>query len=116
LVTARQGFIVNKLLRKGGVINKVAAHYVKAGFSVRIKPDQSSRIDFTAVKRSEKYCIKVLWEDKLDEENLARFIEACRDIKYTPVLILYGSAPKISQEILSKYINEVKIRRIRPKA
>lgn len=111
MTTAHQGFIINKLLEKGGVLNKVAANYVKAGFNVRVKPGIND-VDLIAIKRNEYYCIKVLWKKKIfNEQELSSFIENCDKIKCRPVIILYGSGPKIDPGFLGKY--KVKIRRIR---
>jgi len=112
MTTYKQGFIVNKLLEKGGVVNKVATAYVKAGFNIRLKPDLPS-VDLIAIRGSEKYCIKVLHEKKTYDENaLKDFLSSCREAGYTPVVVLYGSGPKIAQDFLDKNKN-VKIRRFR---
>ncbi len=112
MTTARQGFIVNKLLEKGGVVNKVAANYVKAGFSVKVNPSIKN-VDLIATRGGERYCIKVLWEKKTyGEKQLTGFIESCTKIGYNPVIILYGSGPRLDPGFLDKH-KDIKVRRIR---
>jgi hypothetical protein len=113
VTTAREAFIANKLIEKGGVVNKVAANYVRAGFNVRINPGIGD-MDIIAIRsRDEKYCMKVLWEKRVyGEEHLTGFIEACKKNSCKPVIILYGSGPSIDEGFLKKN-NDIKVRRIR---
>ncbi len=113
MTTAKIRFIVNKLLEKGGVINKVASRYVEAGYRVRI--GFSREIDLYMVRRSERCGAKILWLKKTYSiEELNGFLEDCRKHGLKPIIILYGSGPHIDPESLSKLREDnVLVRRIR---
>ncbi|MET1160835.1 MAG: restriction endonuclease [Thermoprotei archaeon] len=117
MVTARERFIVNRLLEKGGVVNKVATRYVAAGFNVRVKPNIND-IDIIAIrntKMGERYGIKVLHEKReYGVEVVNRVLETCKQHSLKPVLILYGSGPRLSEEALNRAREEgVIVKRIR---
>jgi len=114
MTTARQRFISSRLIERDGLLGRVGARYVEAGFYVKLKPDHVKGVDLIAVKGDEKYCIKVVVENKvLNENDIVEFINTCRKINYKPVIILYGPNPRIDPSIKEKY-SDLIIKRIRP--
>ncbi|OYT40460.1 MAG: hypothetical protein B6U89_02065 [Desulfurococcales archaeon ex4484_58] len=114
MTTARQKFLINKFLEKKSVKYKVASRYVAAGFNVRIRSNGNG-VHIIAVKNREKYGIHVLYEKKsYDLDSLNSFLEECKKLGLKPVIILYGSGPKLDQEVLSRIEEEnIIVRRIR---
>jgi len=113
LTTARQRFISSRLIDRDGLLGRVGARYVKAGFNVKLKPDHVKNVDLIAIKGSEKYCIKVVTGNKiLNENDIVEFINTCRKINYKPVIILYGPNPRVEPSVKEKY-SDLIVKRIR---
>ena len=75
----------NRLVEKYGVLGKVAAHYLLAGYSVRI---QSNFI--LASKEGSNLIISVAINDKDVEKLITEITEASKKLSRIPVIVLYG--------------------------
>jgi hypothetical protein len=115
MTTARRIFIINKLLKKKNVVAKVAARYVAAGYSVTVNPPLKG-VDFTASKKGVRYAGIVLWEKKkYGEEIIGKAKEIAEKYRVKSLIILYGSGPRIDNELIVKAREEgIIIRRVRP--
>ncbi len=101
---ARIVFLKKKLAEKYGVEGKVAGRYIEAGYSVRMKPrTRHGELSFIAYKGSQRLAVDVVYLErgvKLEDlENLKKKAEL---LQAKPVLVLYGSLPRISQELREK--------------
>ncbi len=114
MTTAKRRFVINKLLSKKNVISKAATRYVAAGFSVTVNPPLKG-VDFIAIKKNIKYAGIVLWKKKkYSEEVISKAKEIASKYNVKPVILLYGSGPRIDKEIVLKAKEEgIIIRRIR---
>lgn len=113
LTSAKQKFIINKLLKKGGVLNKVASRYIESGFKVRIQPS-IDKIDIIACKGGEKYGLKVFYQKKvITKKDIEDFLKKCIENSLKPVIVIYGNGPVLSQELLKEETREFLIKRIR---
>lgn len=102
LTSAKQKFVINKLLEKGGVLNKVATKYIESGFKVKVSP-KFENIDIVAHRGDIKYGLKVFYEKKIINKNdLENFIKKCSELGYKPIVVLYGNGPRLSQELLGE--------------
>jgi protein involved in ribonucleotide reduction len=111
---AKQIFLMRKLSSKYGVSGRVAARYVAAGYSVTVNPPLKD-VDFVASKHGVRFAGIILSGKKLYGVEI---VEKAREIgeKYRvkPLLILYGTGPRITVEALEKAREYgVIIRRIR---
>ncbi len=99
---ARQIFLMKKLTKKYSIKGKVVSHYIAAGYSVTVNPPLKD-VDFTASKHGVKYAGIILSNKKIyGVEMVEKAKEIGEKYKVKPVLILYGSGPKLSSEALSK--------------
>jgi hypothetical protein len=117
LVTAREAFEAKKLAQKYGVIGKVAGLYRTAGYKIEsINVNEDADLNFLAVKRGEKLGVKVFTKSTyVPVEIVEKLKKACEELKSRPILILYGSGPKLKDEIITKAKElGVSIRRVRP--
>jgi len=114
LTTAKNRLITNILLRKGGVVNKVASRYVMAGFQVRVNPEIPG-LDLIATKSGEAYGVRVIWEKKRYEgQVIEELLNASKKLGLKPILILYGSGPHIDKDIIEEASRKgVLVKRIR---
>jgi hypothetical protein len=110
-------FTSKKLAEKYGVEGKVAAKYVEAGYSVRMRfPTSHGVVSFVAKKESTLLAVDVIEGSRVIGVDTVRSIaEKAKSINAKPVLILYGSGPKLSDEA-KKAVAElgVTVRRFRP--
>lgn len=117
MVTAREAFEAKKLATKYGVPGKVAALYRTAGYEVEIlSTDQGAAANFRASKRLDHLLVKVYWRTgKVPSEVVEKLAEEAGRENRKPVLVLYGSGPKMSPELAEKARSlGVRIRRVRP--
>lgn len=113
MVTARQAHVIKRLIERNGILGKVAARYIEAGFRVRINPGIEA-LDMVAVKEGLKLGIKVLVCSKINNELLEKFKLSCEKHGFKPVIILYGSAPRLSKEDLDKLLEKgIVVKRVR---
>ena len=80
-------YLANTLRRKYGVLGRVAARYVKAGFSVRVLKDV-----VVAQGRGVKYVITAAENPKEAVRLGSRVIEVAGKLGGVPVVALYGRA------------------------
>lgn len=101
MTTAREAFEAKMLARKYGVPGKAAGRYRMAGYRVEMTP--GGKADFIARRRGEALAVKVY--ERSGEvpvavlEELASY-SAGAGLK--PVLVLYGSGPRLSAEARDK--------------
>ena len=110
-------FTSKKLAEKYGVGGKVAAKYVAAGYSVKMEfPTAHGTVSFVAKKGSTVLAVDVVDGSRVVDEGVVRaIVEKAKSIRAKPVLVLYGSGPRLSEEA-KKAAAElgVSVRRVRP--
>ena len=110
-------FMKKRLKEKFGVVGVVAGRYVEAGYSVRIGFDTAAgKVDIIAKKGGQTLVIDVV-EGKtvVDVAKIEEIVRKAKSINGKPVLILYGSGPRISDNAREKARElSVELRRIRP--
>ncbi len=110
-------FTSKKLAEKYGVEGRVAARYVEAGYSVRMRfPTPKGTVSFVAKKESQVLAVDVISGSRRVTGNDVRSIaEKARAINAKPVLALYGAGPKLDEDA-KKLAAElgVSLRRFRP--
>ncbi|AEM39383.1 hypothetical protein Pyrfu_1526 [Pyrolobus fumarii 1A] len=114
---ARIVFMQKKLREKFGPEGYVAGLYVEAGYSVKVGFETSEgRVSIRAEKEGTIYAIDVLTESKVyGPEVVEAIAKKAKSINAKPVLVLYGSGPKLSKEAMEKAKElGVKVRRVRP--
>ncbi|RLG00318.1 MAG: hypothetical protein DRN49_03125 [Thaumarchaeota archaeon] len=84
-MTWRRIYQSNRLVEKYGVLGKVAARYLLAGYSIRI---QSNFI--LASKEGSNLIIGVAINDKNAEKLITEITEASKKLSRIPVIVLYG--------------------------
>jgi len=84
-LTWRRIYQSNRLVEKYGVLGKVAARYLLAGYSIRI---QSNFI--LASKEGSNLIIGVAINDKNAEKLITEITEASKKLSRIPVIVLYG--------------------------
>ncbi len=113
---ARIVFLKKKLAEKYGVEGKVAGRYIEAGYSVRMKPrTRHGELSFLAYKGSQKLAVDIIYTKKeVSTEELENLRKKAELLKAKPILVLYGTAPRIKPELREK-IEElgISIRRVR---
>ena len=101
---AKIRFTQKILKEKFGVKGIVAGRYLEAGYHVRIDYETSKgKVDVYAVKENNKYAIKVIDKNTnvaIDEVN--EIYEKAKSINAKPLIILYGSGPKVPEDVLKK--------------
>jgi len=114
MTTARQRFLANLLESKGGVYNRIASRYIRAGYRVRFDHGFKD-IDLVISRSRESYGLKILYMKKIYvKTDLENFFNNCEKHGLKPVIILYGSGPRLDQETLASLAEKkVKIRRVR---
>lgn len=113
MATARQTRVIKRLVKNNGVLGRVAARYIEAGFRVKLDPGIEG-LDIVAVKEGVKLGVKVLTNPKLVEGSVEKLKSSCEKHGFKPVLVLYGSVPKLNKEVLDKLVeNGVIVKRVR---
>ncbi len=114
---ARIVFLQKKLREKYGVEGYVAGLYLEAGYSVEVGfATGEGRVAVKAVKGGEVLAVDVLTEKKVyGVEAVEAIARKAKSIGAKPVLVLYGSGPRLSKEALEKARElGVRVRRVRP--
>lgn len=117
MVTEKEAFDAKKLAAKYGVIGKVAGRYRMAGYLIdMIDTGEGAAINFLAYKRGEKLAVKVYTKSGHVEASLVEKLASnAKDRESRGVLVLYGSGPKITGELVEKARElGISIRRMRP--
>ncbi len=113
---ARIVFMKRKLTRKFGVVGKVAGRYIEAGYSVHIGfPTPLGELDIVAKKGGTTLAITVInGSVTVDASKVEEAAKKARSINAKPVVVLYGSGPRLSDEAKKRAEEEgVVIRRVR---
>jgi hypothetical protein len=118
MVTAKARFLIRKFEEKYGIIGKVAGRYVAAGLSVEfMHPTRYGPIQIVVRGGGGKVFAVEVTENpaKLSLDSIKVFIEKAKLIKAKPILVLYSSNAKLSDE-LYRFCTEngVKVRVIKP--
>ncbi len=117
MTTAREAFIAKKLRSRYGPVGYVAGLYVKAGYSVRVGVSVGGRsLDILASKEGVRLAITVITGSGTYGRSVVEEAKKLGDaLGAKPVLVLYGSGPKLSEEAV-KAAEElgVSVRRVRP--
>jgi hypothetical protein len=101
-------YVANTLESKYGILGKVAARYVRAGFSVKV-----GNVFITARKGSSGYLIAVAVNPKEARTKFERLKEAATKSGLTPVLVLYGKG-RFTRELVEELRSEgITIKRLR---
>ena len=102
MATEREVFEAKKLEAKYGVIGKAAARYRMAGYSIEVVDEnEEAPVNFIASKKDEKLAVKVFYRTgKVPQEIVERLVEQSKKANAKPVLVLYGSGPKITGDII----------------
>lgn len=114
MTSAKRLFLMRKLREKYSVKGRVASRYIAAGFSVTINPPLTG-VDFTATKHGFRYAGIILWEKKTYNTDVVEKAHSIGEkYRVKPLIILYGSGPRITREAVEKARElGVIIRRIR---
>ncbi len=117
LVTAKEMFDAKKLAQKYGIIGKVAGLYRIAGHKIDITDtNEEAEVNFIASKRNERLGIKVFAKNTyVPVEVIEKLRKAADENKFKPILVLYGTGPKLKDDALNKAKElEVSLKRVRP--
>jgi hypothetical protein len=117
MVTAKARFLIRKFEEKYGIIGKVAGRYVAAGLSVEfMHPTRYGPIQIVVRGGGKVFAVEVTENTaKLSLDSIKVFIEKAKLIKAKPILVLYSSNAKLSDELYRFCIeNGVKVRVIKP--
>ncbi|BAA80995.2 hypothetical protein APE_1985.1 [Aeropyrum pernix K1] len=102
MATAREAFEAKKLAARYGVVGKVAAGYRMAGYEVEVvdgSPEATA--NFKAWRRGESLVVRVYMKSgRVPVSVVEELASASGGSK--PVLVLYGSGPKLTSEVLEK--------------
>ncbi len=96
----RRTYLANTLVRKYGILGKVASRYVLAGFSVRVFKDY-----ILARGRGESRVVCVITNVKELSDKLPRVKELAKKLLSKPTLVVYGKC-KIPDELIEKVTSE----------
>ena len=108
-------FVSRVLREKFGVIGEVAARYIEAGYSVRVKhPTRHGDIHILANGNGQRLVIEVF--DKpgnVPERVVQDLVKKAQLVRGKPILVLYGKGPQLDDNIyrLCKELG-IKIRRV----
>ncbi|BAN90716.1 hypothetical protein [Aeropyrum camini] len=102
MATAREAFEAKKLAARYGIVGKVAASYRMAGYEVDVMDGSAEApAHFKAWRRGESLVVKVYQKSgRVPISVVEELASASGDSK--PVLVLYGSGPKLTSEVLEK--------------
>ncbi len=117
MVTAKEAFEAKKLAQKYGIVGKVAGTYRTAGYRIEIlETDESAKVNFIASKRGEKLGIKVFLKSSyVPLEVVEELKNAAEEKGFKPILVLYGSGPKLKDDVIEKAKElGVSLKRVRP--
>lgn len=116
MTTAREAFEAKKLAEKYGVIGKVAGRYREAGYQVEVvAADEDSAYNFTAERRGERLAVKVAVKPgPVPVEVLEKLAGQAGEHGYKPMLVLYGSGPRLVKATATRAAElKVSVRRAR---
>ncbi len=115
MTTGRQIFIIKKIVKRYGLIGKVTARYVAAGYNVTVKPPIKG-VDFIASGQGKRYGgFIVAGKTSISAEKIEELSRTAKIHGLEPLVILYGRGATITAEALEKAKElGVKIRRVRP--
>jgi HJR/Mrr/RecB family endonuclease len=116
MATEREVFEAKKLEAKYGVVGKVAARYRMAGYLIEVvSSSDDAPVNFIASKKGEKLAVKVAHRSgRLEKEVAERLAESAAETGARPVLVLYGSGPRVTSELLESIrAKNIGLRRVR---
>ncbi len=113
MTTAREAFEAKMLARKYGVPGRVAGLYRSAGYNVDMV--EGKAYDFIARRRGEALAVRVFnMQGKPPLQLLEDLASQAGEAGAKPILVLYGSGPRIDSEVREKARElGVSIRRVR---
>ncbi len=93
-------FEQRKLQQRYGVEGYVAGRYVEAGYSVTMKfKTPKGVVSFVAKKSGELIAADVIYGSvKVNTEHINAIAEKAASINAKPVLALYGSGPRVTED------------------
>ena len=98
-------YIANTLIKKYGVVGKVASRYVLAGFSVRVNGKY-----IYAKKEGNNLVIGVAINEAEANSIINELLDKARKLRSTPILAIFGRE-SISREFIDRLTKEgVKVR------
>ena len=109
-------FTKKKLSRKFGVVGKVAGRYVEAGFTVHVGfKTAEGEVSFIAKRGGQVYAVDVVnGSVDVGPATVEAIARKAASIKARPVLVLYGSGPRLTDDAKKKAEElGVLIRRVR---
>ena len=113
---ARIVFMKKKLSRKFGVVGKVAGRYLEAGWSVHIGFETGAgTVDILAKKEGQVLAIDVVdGSVRVGPDAVEAIARKASRLRAKPVLVLYGSGPRLTEEAKAKARElGVTVRRVR---
>lgn len=113
MVTAKQRYVSRALARKYGVVGLVAGRYVEAGYSVEMfHQTRYGPVQFLTRKRG-LLVVEVYDKGIIEPGPIKVFHEKARLLGARPIVVLYGSGVKLSEEAKSYCEqNNIKVRRV----
>ncbi len=104
MTTAREAFEAKKLAAKYGITGKVAGAYRTAGYQVNmVSADTQAPYNFIASKKGEHLAVKVYSKTgRVPVEVAEKLASAAAEKNARPILVLYGSGPKVTAELIDK--------------
>lgn len=107
---------IRRVVRDGGIVGKVAALYIAAGYNVKLNYETPvGKLGFLARKRGEAIAVDVYSSIKdVSEDSLRSLVEKAKHANAKPVLVIYGSLriPRELAELARKF--NVKLKRVKP--
>jgi len=104
MTTAREAFEAKKLATKYGITGKVAGAYRTAGYHVEmVSTEDQAPYNFIASKKGERLTVKVYSRTgRVPVEVAESLASAAAEKNAKPILVLYGSGPKVTAELVDK--------------
>jgi len=107
---------IRRTMEKGGVLGKVAALYVAAGYNVVLDYETpAGKLGFLAKRGKETLAVDVYCNIKqVNEENMRKLIEKAKQVNGKPILVVYGPIRiPMSLYDLARRLG-VKLKRVKP--
>lgn len=107
---------IKRVVRDGGIVGKVAALYIAAGYNVKLNYETPvGKLGFLARKSGEAIAVDVYSSVRdVNENSLRNLVEKAKHVNAKPILVIYGSLriPRELAELARKF--NVKLKRVKP--
>ncbi len=103
MTTARQRFVAKRLVRKYGVVGRIASLYIYAGYSVAFNKRVGDTVfDVIARGHGNVFAIKIVRGGIVEPQLVEALKRDSEKIGAKPIIVLYGAAPRVAPEAIEK--------------